>query len=74
MLCFMSCVRVLAHAGTPGTGGKPSLGEEAAVESHDTLAAAVNNADMVRLGPEAAAADGGARSSFGFQSASCCIP
>ncbi|KAK9832630.1 hypothetical protein WJX81_005603 [Elliptochloris bilobata] len=30
-----------------GTGGKPSLGEEAAVESHDALAAAVNNADMV---------------------------
>ena len=47
--------RCLTHAGAPGTGGKPSLGEEAAVESHDALAAAVNNADMVRLGPDAAA-------------------
>lgn len=48
-------VRQLTHAGMSGTGGKPSLGEEAAVESHDALAAAVNNADMVRLGPDAAA-------------------
>ena len=30
-----------------GTGGKPSLGEEAAEESHEALAAAVANADMV---------------------------
>ena len=30
-----------------GTGGKPELGEEAAQESHQELAAAVSGADMV---------------------------
>ncbi len=31
-----------------GTGGNPSLGEQAAEESSATIAAAVGNADMVR--------------------------
>lgn len=32
-----------------GTGGKPELGEQAAQESQESLAAAVGNADMVSL-------------------------